>query len=378
MSRRIAAATSWVPASAGEDLRAALPGWVVARVLVLAAFAMAVAVSDDLLAGGRPPELDAGLLSWDGGWYSSIAEDGYEALAEEALRFYPLYPLAGRWLGFLLLGRIDVALVVIANGLALVVGALMHRLALVETGDEALARRAAWYTALLPASFVLVFAYSEALMLTATVGAFLALRRGRWWWAAGLGVIAGFSRPLGVFLALPAAIEALRGWRTVGRRELVARAAAVVGPGVGTLAYLAWSRAVFDDALLPLTIQRDFRGDFVNPVARLAEGVGELFGPETFGDGLHLPFALAYLALLVVTIRRWPASYSAYAAVIVAVSLSADNLNSLERYGLNAFPLVLALATVTGTPERNGVVTAACGGGLVALTGLALLGQYVP
>ena len=65
-------------------------------------------------------------------------------------------------------------------------------------------------------------------------------------------------------------------------------------------------------------------------------------------------------------------------SVILVVSLSADNLNSLERYGLNAFPLVLALATITDTSERDGIVTTVAGGGLVALCGLALLGQYVP
>ena len=52
--------------------------------------------------------------------------------------------------------------------------------------------------------------------------------------------------------------------------------------------------------------------------------------------------------LLVLTFRWWPASYGVFAALVLAAALGAENLNSLERYGLNAFPLALSLAADTG------------------------------
>jgi hypothetical protein len=87
---------------------------------------------------------------------------------------------------------------------------------------------------------------------------------------------------------------------------------------------------------------------------------------------------VAALALLAVVARRWPASFTAFAAVVVVVALAAENLNSLERYALNAFPLVLGLASVTGDRRAEGVTLAVCGGGLVTLTALSLVGSYVP
>jgi hypothetical protein len=96
------------------------------------------------------------------------------------------------------------------------------------------------------------------------------------------------------------------------------------------------------------------------------------------GSGLHFPWAIGFLVLLVVCFRRWPASYGAFAAVILLVALSAGNLDSLERYGLSAFPLVLALAGLLARPwvERTALALAATG--LTVYATLAFLGAYVP
>ncbi len=103
-----------------------------------------------------------------------------------------------------------------------------------------------------------------------------------------------------------------------------------------------------------------------------------MFGPERFSDGLHVPFAIAFVVLLVLTFRWWPVSYGAFAALVLAASLGAENLNSLERYGLNAFPLALTLAVVAAHPKVDKVITTVLGGGVVALSSLAWLGAYVP
>jgi hypothetical protein len=87
---------------------------------------------------------------------------------------------------------------------------------------------------------------------------------------------------------------------------------------------------------------------------------------------------LAFVALLVVVFRRWPVHYGVYTAALLVVSLAADNLNSLERYGLNAFPLVLAVATLTSDERLDRAAVAVSGTTLAALATLALLGAYVP
>ena len=102
------------------------------------------------------------------------------------------------------------ALVVVANLSSLLAVALLAVLARRETGDEALARRAAWLVCLAPAAFTQVMGYAEGTLLALSVGTFLALRARAWWWAGALGLAAAATRPLGVLLIIPAVIEAVR------------------------------------------------------------------------------------------------------------------------------------------------------------------------
>ena len=120
------------------------------------------------------------------------------------------------------------------------------------------------------------------------------------------------------------------------------------------------------------------RGDGVDPFTRLFEGFRDLAGGERFGDGLHAPFALLFIVLLVLCARWFPASYVTYSALVLVAALSAENLNSLERYGLNAFPLVLTLALLCSDERVDRTVMALCAGGFVALGSLAWMGAYVP
>lgn len=360
------------------DLVAVLPAWVLARLLVFAGFVLANTLSDGLVLEPEPVQLDEGLGAWDGTFYRDIAEYGYESLPLEAVRFFPLYPLIGRALSPLFLGNHAAALVATSSVLALAVAVLTRRLVLLETRNERLATRAAWFMTLVPSAFVLVFAYSEALFLTATLAAFLALRSQKWWWAALAGVLAGLTRPFGLFLVLPALVEVWRHRGALHGKRLVGAGAALVGPLLGTGAYLLFTGTALDSWAGPFRSQSDFRGDLVDPVTRMARGVSDVFGDEALGDGLHLPFAVLALVLLALTFRYWPVSYGLFAAAIVIGAVSADNLNSLERYMLNAFPIVLTLAVVAKQDWSERSVLVLSGAGMVGLTTLALLGEYVP
>lgn len=367
----------WEPPG-GAATREVAWSWVTARVLVAVGALVAVVIADRLVPGARPLQLQQGLLSWDGDWYRAIAERGYGALPAEALRFFPLYPLLGRVAGLPFLGRDGAGLVAVANVAAAGAGYLLFRLARQEGLDEGVATRSVWLLALLPPSFVLVFAYGEALFLCGAIASFLALRRGAWWWAALFGALAALTRPVGALLVLPAAVEVLRGWRDATPGERAGGVAAVLGPPVGVGAYLLWAGIRFGDWLEPVRVQEQFRGDATNPVVRLAEGVGDLLGAERLGDGLHLPFALAFLVLVVACFRFLPVSYGIFSAAVLVVAVAAENLNSLERYGLNAFPVVLALAVLLERPRAELVAYLVSAAGLVGLTALALTGAYVP
>ena len=364
-------------ASLGSELIAVLPAWITARVLVLVGYIVAVAVANRLV-GQHPEQLNNGLVAWDGTFYRDIATGGYHSVPVSGVRFFPLFPMLGRLLAAPIGGHVGPVLLVVANVLSLAVLVLLRRLVIMEKDDVVLADRAVWCMALFPAAFVLVFAYAESLMVVLTLGLFLCLRRGRWWWVAVLGVAAALCRPLGVVVALPVAVEVLRGWRGRPPLDWVACVAAVVAPFVGLAAYLAWVGRSFGNWRLPFTVQDDLRGGVKFPLTRVIEGFHQLAGSERFGDGLHLPFLLLLLVLLVVAFRTWPAIYGLYAGAILLLALSAENLNSIERYGMSAFPLVLALAVLMRPPQVDRAVMAVLGGGMVALSSMAWLGAYVP
>jgi hypothetical protein len=361
-----------------DDLRAVLPSWITARVLVVVAWVLAIGVIEHWVPGARTTHQQVGLLAWDGGFYRDIAVIGYGGITPEALRFFPLHALAGRVLSVFTLGNTELALVLVANAAALVAGVLVRRLVLLERdGDEAAAERAVWLLNLFPASFVLVWAYAEGLFVALAVGTFLAARRGRFALAGGLAFAAALTRPVGVFLAAALAVEAWRTWSDADIGGRVARVTAVLAPVAGLGCYLGWVGRTFGDPMLPFTVQDKLRTT-MDPVRRLAHGLADMVGSARFDDGLHVPFVLAFLVLLVVLARRWPASYTVYAALVLLAAISAGNFNSVERYALNAFPLLFALADLTHTPRRERLALAVCGNGLVALCALAWLAVFVP
>lgn len=384
MIRRSAAAGPRRTAGIGNDVRAALPAWVTARLVVLGALGLAhvLAAKIDASIPGFTDRLSRGLLAWDGRWYLDIAERGFAALADESLRFFPLYPLVARALTPLVAGHSALALLLVSNTAALALGALVHRLVLVDTGDPALARRATWMIALVPPFYVLVMGYGEPLALSLSVACFLALRRRRWGWAAIAGFLAGLTRPVGAILAVPAAVEAARGLRSSPGTERVQRALAVVAPVAGVVTFLTWVGMRFDDPRLPLEVQNraHLRGGFANPVATVVRAAGDLVqGDVGLGsNSVHLPWVVLTAALAVVACRRWPASYGAFAVATLIVALSARNLGSFERYAFGAFPVVLALASVTAAPWAERVVLSVSASLMAGYAVLALLLYYVP
>lgn len=373
---------------AGKAMWAVLPQWLVARVLVLGTLALAHLVVDRThpTTAGVAARVHEGLLGWDAGWYEAIARFGYHPLGHQALRFFPLFPLMGRALATLPGVSAGTALIVIANLAALVGTALLRILVLRETGDARLANRSVWLMSLAPPSFVLVMAYAEGPLLACTVGTFIAIRRGWpgrprpiWWVAAVLGIVAGLTRPLGVLLVFPVAVEAGRGWSSTTSKERLAAAAAVVAPAVGAGIFSVWSWVAYGNPLLPVTIQTQagHHGGLSDPIRTLVDDARGVLHHH-FGTALHVPWVLLVAVLVVVCWRRLPASYAAFATAVVLVALSGTNLDSFERYALSAFPLVIVGASLTAEARVERCVLALLAAGLVAYTLLAFLNLSVP
>jgi hypothetical protein len=367
-----------------------LPAWLAARVLTVVTLAVAHGLGSTVRPDnpGARLRVHQGLLAWDGGWYQSIAAHGYVASGLQSLRFFPALPMAARVVGWVPGVGVGPALVLIANLSAL--GAMAALVILVDhdTGDPELARRSAWLLALAPSAYSLVLGYADGPLLLCSVVTLLAARTGRWWWAAAAGLAGGLVRPVGILLVIPVLIEAWRAERTPATtgsatrsaRGRIIRGVAVVAPAAGAGIYLGWVDSQFHDFLLPFRLQQQtgHRGALTLPLDAMGHNLTAVVHGHHLGSALHIPWVVLCVVLLVVVARRLPASYTAFAAAVLVVSLTSSNLDSFERYALGAFPLVVAASTLTSRRGVEVAVLALSAAALVAYAFLAFVGIVVP
>jgi hypothetical protein len=192
--------------------------------------------------------------SWDASSYRTIAQQGYPTelpvdddghVLPNPWAFLPVFPAVVRGvaavLGVELAGNaffaIGLVVAVVAGGGAAV---LLHRVVLETAGP----RSALWAVALFcfgPLSFVLQVAYAESLVLLLTFGALLAMVRRRYLVMVPLGVVAAFTRPGVLALALALAVTAVVRLRREGRAFRARERVAVVVAGLLiSAAGLAW------------------------------------------------------------------------------------------------------------------------------------------
>ena len=267
-------------ASFGHDLRVAVVPWMLARVLVVASLALSRHLFDEIGTAPRPVALGQGLFAWDAAFYRDIAEHGYRAVGEASLRFFPLVPMLARGLGLDLVrphrGRA-------ARGRQRVGAAVRRAAAPARAAGDGRpgagrgARRGS--RALFPAAAVLVHGLRRSDRDDA--------RRRRVPRAPVEPVRLGGRRrvprravPTGRRAArVPAAVEAVRGWRTASARSRVERVAAVRRAGRrAPRSYLAWVGVEFGDFWKPISLQNraTLRGGFQDPVTRTVDAVGDL------------------------------------------------------------------------------------------------------
>lgn len=365
--------------SAASDFAVAAVPWLVSRALVLGALAVARHVVDHLGTQPRPIALHQGLLGWDAAFYGDIARGGYDAVSRDGLRFFPLLPLAGRAVGLLPFVDARGGVVLVANLSTLIAAVLLVRLVTFETGDRGLATRSITLLLLAPHAFVFVMGYADSMLCALALAVFLGLRRERWWLAVLAGFGAGLCRPVGVLLVLPALIEGVRAVRRQ-RGPRLAPIVATIAPIAGLASYLLWARDRTGDLWLVVRLQNDrtLRGGTASPFTSVGHAFHELVSGDRVGYGLHAVTAAVVVVLVVVAARKLPFSYAAYAGASVLVAFGAHNLDSVERYSLATFPLVIAASVLLRRATLERIVYLLLAGGVVAGSVLAFTGALVP
>lgn len=301
---------------------------------------------------------------FDSGWYLGISH-GYMSpssgrpnwLAEWA--FFPLYSLILHPISLVLTAlrvptNTDILAGVIVSYVALF-GALVYLYRLVAAElSFAVARRSIFYIAIFPASIFFSVVYPESLFLLLCVAAFYHGRRRQWLIAGLLAAFAVLTRPQGLFLIAPLALEFIAAWRARedGDTGLLKRLNGLwLGlPLVALGGYALYSHAETGYWLAFSTSASQAWGHRITPPIYplmhfvLAPELGSAFAYDF--SSVNFAVAIIFLALVVVAWLRLPPAYSLWLLIAILFPLSTNGhyFFSFARYVSTAFPAFVALA----------------------------------
>jgi hypothetical protein len=297
-----------------------------------------------------PPQPFAALEAWarfDACWYITIAERGYTQPLGDFFdlrpAFFPLFPALTALLTPIV--RLPLVAALVVSNVCLLAGLIFLWRLVVLDWDEHVARRAIWIYLLFPSSLFLSGAYTESVMLAATVGAVFAARRRRWAVSGLLAAAATLARPVGIVAVVPLLIEGVDAGLDAPLSLRVVLE--LVAPPVLALAgFFAFSAHAFGNAFAMFPTQAAIRGGLGPPWRPFIE-LWEA-GPELheFNNSLFdATLALLAVAALPVMWRRLRRSEAAFASVLLLVTL-AGSLISFNRLLLQSFPHVILLGVV--------------------------------
>ena len=324
--------------------------------------------------------------SWDGLWYLRIVRFGYPSFVpqnityddtEARLAFFPAFPHLVRIVDAVLPGGDTLAALilnlVLGAGFIVLVGLLAR-----SWFGVSVAKRAMILCALFPGSFVLSFAYSEALLLFLAAACLYLLQKEQWLLAGVVALLATATRPNGIAVIAACAVAAYLAWRQT--KSLKPFIAPLLSP-IGFIGYQLWINNHANESQVWFRVQGE------------AWKEGASFGLtairrtlEAFTQPLTSPTDLITAATFVLTLfllwlvwKRHPIPLPAlaYSAVVIALMLLPATVTARPRFLFTAFPLFIAAAVWLDHPKRKEWWPYLVGlfmSGLTALT--ALYGVY--
>ena len=201
--------------------------WALSRAAIVAALAIAA-----------PHAGIAALGNWDGAWYGSVVERGYEYGADGAqhnVAFFPLLPLLSSSLVHVGVPW-PIAGVVLNNAAFLIFLFVLFAYSRERLGGHG-AKWAVLVACVLPLSLFCSAAYSEGLFMLTSCLALLAYQRGQYLNAGIAATAASATRPFGAALAVALVIAAILERRSL--HDIVLSSFGFLGIG-GFAMFCAW------------------------------------------------------------------------------------------------------------------------------------------
>lgn len=326
------------------------------------------------------PMLDV-LTSWDGLWYLRIVRAGYPRhvqanvtyeMADARAAFFPAYPMLVRVVDFVLPGGDTIAALftnfLLGAAAVYLVGLLARELFGIRVSERAMV-----LMAIFPGSFVLSFAYTEALLLTLAAGCMWFLLKRQWLLAGAVAAIGTATRPNGIALVAACAIASFIAIRE--RREWRSLIAPLLSP-IGFVGFMLWLGAHTGESGVWFRVQTEAWGEGTSfGLTAIRRTIKAFTHPLTSPTNTITAVSVLTLGLLLWFLykHRLPAFMNAYVAVVVLLMLLPSTVTARPRFVYTAFPLLISAAVWFEHKDRKDwwpYVVAACSAGLVGLTAL--------
>ena len=317
---------------------------------------------------GKPekkPNFIEAFSQWDGVWYLSIATDGYRWPGsldiQSNIAFFPLYPLLGRVVGWLVAdtrwGLFLVSNISFAFYLYFLYRLTCHDL------DRPSASRAVLYAAIFPLSFIFSCLYSESTSFAFTIAAFYYARAGKWHLAIPLAVLSTLTRLAGLAILVPLVYEYLR---QKGLRPQALLLALIPG---GTASFALYMWTLTGNPLTFASIQKAWFRSFAFPWQTLSMGFERLHWPRgqyvTAIAIVDFASIVLFLGLTLLVFKYLPAAHWLYCIPILFISLSttidptkAPPTGSIPRFLMALFPCFMVLGKIGKNPYLDQAIRA--------------------
>lgn len=343
--------------------------------------------------GGLIDRLSAVWLRGDAPHYQGIAQNWYVTEGDPRFHivFFPLYPLLIRAFSFLT-GEYFGASLLVSNLCFFGACLFLYELTLLDHGKKT-ALRAVKFLCILPAAYFFNSPMSESAFLLFSLACMYFLRIKKPLPAGIFGMLAAFTRSLGVMLIVPAAVEWIAELCQTHRFEkgqfakrLLVRVGCLLLILAGLGAYFYINYDVTGNPFQFMVYQKEHWyqgiGWFFSTASYQTEYAVKtlLSGDMTSFLGLWLPNLLALflgLAVMLPNLRRMRVSLSSYHFAYYFAAIGATWLLSAPRYLAASFPIAVSLALSGKSKILNVLLTVLCLLGLAAYLAAYVCGYPV-
>jgi Gpi18-like mannosyltransferase len=375
-------------------LRRGFVAYLLSRLFVIMGAAIAVAAEavwsrlneEDPVSGltGLVQVLD----SWDGHWYLDVVRSGYPhhiipnvtyLVSDARAAFFPLFPRLIHYIDILIPGGpVSVALLVnlFLGGLFIYLAGCLCR----DIFDIRTAEKAMILIAIFPGSFVLSFAYSEALLLCIAALTFMALNKRMWVMAGVLAALGTACRPNGIALAAACAIVALIAVKE--SRDWKALIAPLLSP-IGFIGFMVFLRTHTGENAAWFRVQRQAWKEGTSFGATAVTRTFDFFlHPASSPTSVLTAASVGAMIAAIWCARKYRLHimYATYSAVVLALMLIPATVTARPRFLFTAFPLFFPVARALRDEDERlwPILTTILVTGLVTVTGIYGVHAAIP